>query len=76
MVTNVECEPRANGSRQIKPSDLSVAFAVGELGCWVDATETRMVQTGVEHALIPDTFTYMGTSFLTTHEHSHIRAVE
>ncbi len=31
----------------------------GELGCWVDPTTTRIVQTGVEHSRVPDIMSYM-----------------
>ena len=58
-VTNVECRSPTNG-HALGFSEMSVGFTSGELGCWVDATETRMVQTGVEHARIPDAAAYMG----------------
>ncbi|KAG6861902.1 hypothetical protein C0995_010608 [Termitomyces sp. Mi166 len=35
--------------------------AVGELGCWVDSSITRIVQSGVEHAWIPSVGTYFET---------------
>ncbi|KAG8879295.1 peroxisomal assembly protein [Tulasnella sp. 331] len=33
--------------------DAYVAATMGELGCYVDSTMTKMVQAGVEHSLIP-----------------------
>ena len=41
-------------------SELAVGYGSGELGCWIDASETRMVQTGVEHARVLDAAAYMG----------------
>ncbi|KAF8078217.1 AAA-domain-containing protein [Lyophyllum atratum] len=54
-VTNIEHD-------FVKPQDASpdmyVSSTIGELGCWVDSSITRMVQTGVEHSWIPDVGTY------------------
>ena len=58
-VTNVECRSQLNGHAN-GFSELSVGYGSGELGCWVDTAETRMVQTGVEHARAPDATAYMG----------------
>lgn len=35
-------------------TDVYVGSMLGELGCWVDPSVTRMVQTGVQHSWIPD----------------------
>lgn len=32
---------------------------VGELGCWVDPSVTRLIQTGLEHSRVPDVGTYL-----------------
>ncbi|VDB88628.1 unnamed protein product [Peniophora sp. CBMAI 1063] len=58
-VTNVDCRSQLNGHAN-GYSELSVGYGSGELGCWVDVQETRMVQTGVEHARVPDAAAYMG----------------
>ncbi|KAI0029406.1 AAA-domain-containing protein, partial [Vararia minispora EC-137] len=60
LVTNVDCNPLRTDSAITQPADLSVAIALGELGCWVDASETRVTQAGVEHALVPDASVYLG----------------
>lgn len=56
-VTNIEYDvvSRANTSAQ----DLYIGSTLGELGCWVDTSVTRMVQTGVEYARVPDVRSYM-----------------
>lgn len=42
---------------------LAAAF-MGELGCWIDTTVTRMMQAGVEHSFVPfvDEYYGLGTS--------------
>jgi peroxin-6 len=60
IVTNVDCEtPSTNNS--LNPSDVHLGLSAGELGCWVDPSVTRVTQTGVEHARIPDASTFMST---------------
>jgi peroxin-6 len=40
--------------------DIYVGSTIGELGCWVDTTITRILQTGVEHSRVPNISAYMG----------------
>ncbi|KAH9056622.1 AAA-domain-containing protein [Lactarius vividus] len=52
-VTNVECDPPSTNNA-LNPSDVHLGLSAGELGCWVDSAVTRLTQTGLEHARIPD----------------------
>ena len=56
-VTNIEYDvmPRPNSSVE----DVYTGSVLGELGCWVDSSNTRMVQTGVEHSRVPSVCSYM-----------------
>lgn len=58
LVTNVEhsvvASAVANGEQ-----DLYTGSTVGELGCWVDSEVTRMIQTGLEHARVPELGSYL-----------------
>jgi hypothetical protein len=36
-----------------------VGSTVGELGCWVDPSVTRLIQTGLEHSRVPDVGAYV-----------------
>jgi len=38
--------------------DVYTGSTMGELGCWIDTSVTRMIQTGVEHTRIPDVTSY------------------
>ncbi|KAI8998975.1 AAA-domain-containing protein [Trametes punicea] len=59
VVTNVEHSvPSRLGD--IASPDMYVSATVGELGCWVDPSATRMVQTGIEHSRVPDVGQYLG----------------
>ena len=60
IVTNVEhsVPSRLGESSSL---DMYVGATVGELGCWVDTTVTRMVQTGIEHSRVPTMAQYLGT---------------
>ncbi len=61
-MTNVDCDPPSiNGA--LNPSDVHLGLSAGELGCWVDVTVTRVTQTGVEHARIPDASTFLSARF-------------
>lgn len=40
-------------------TDFYRSSTLGELGCWVDSTVTRIIQTGLEHSRIPDSRSYM-----------------
>ncbi|EPS97368.1 hypothetical protein FOMPIDRAFT_79362 [Fomitopsis schrenkii] len=60
VVTNIEHHVIAsNGDAAMAASDVYLGAAVGELGCWVDPSVTRMIQTGVEHARVPDMARYL-----------------
>ena len=59
-MTNIEHHVIAsNGDAAMAASDVYLGAAVGELGCWVDSSITRMIQTGVEHARVPDMARYL-----------------
>ncbi|KAH9830946.1 AAA-domain-containing protein [Rhodofomes roseus] len=59
-VTNIEHHVvSSNGDASMPASDVYLGSAVGELGCWVDPSVTRMIQTGVEHARVPDMARYL-----------------
>ncbi|KAL1947477.1 hypothetical protein VTO73DRAFT_14438 [Trametes versicolor] len=59
LITNVEHNvPSRLG--EVSSSDMYIAATAGELGCWVDPSVTRMVQTGLEHARVPDMAQYLG----------------
>ncbi|KAH9914715.1 AAA-domain-containing protein [Fomitopsis serialis] len=59
-VTNIEHHVvSSNGDASMSASDVYLGSAVGELGCWVDPSVTRMIQTGVEHARVPDMARYL-----------------
>lgn len=57
-VTNVEHDVMTNGMVS-SAQDIYVGSTMGELGCWVDSSATRIIQTGVEHSRIPDVATYL-----------------
>ncbi|KAL6309205.1 AAA-domain-containing protein [Sparassis latifolia] len=61
IVTNIEHNVVSNRGGATSP-DLYVGSTVGELGCWVDPSVTRVIQTGVEHARVPDAALYLGIS--------------
>ncbi|KAJ3503046.1 hypothetical protein NLJ89_g8610 [Agrocybe chaxingu] len=56
-VTNIEYDVVARSNSSME--DLYTGSTLGELGCWIDTSITRVVQTGVEQSRIPDTGTYM-----------------
>ena len=61
LVTNVEHSvPSRLGD--VSSPDMYVGATVGELGCWVDPSATRMVQTGIEHSRVPDMARYLSIS--------------
>ncbi|KAF8876037.1 AAA-domain-containing protein [Gymnopilus junonius] len=47
-VTNVEYDVVARSNQSISNGSM-----LGELGCWVDTSVTRMIQTGLEHSRVP-----------------------
>jgi len=63
VVTNVDCNPPSTNNA-LNPSDVHLGLSAGELGCWVDSTVTRVTQTGVEHARIPDASAFLSGWFV------------
>jgi peroxin-6 len=61
-VTNIECDPPSM-NRALNPSDVHFGLSAGELGCWVDSAVTRLTQTGLEHARIPDVSGFLSAWF-------------
>jgi len=60
-ITNLEYDVvDRRSSDQTDIEDSYVAATMGELGVWVDADVTKMLQSGVERARVPDCTTYMG----------------
>ncbi|KAH9924001.1 AAA-domain-containing protein [Epithele typhae] len=57
VITNVEHSVPSRLGEGSSP-DMYLGATVGELGCWVDTSVTRMVQTGIEHSRIPDMGAY------------------
>jgi peroxin-6 len=57
IITNVEHDVFSSNA---STHDMYVGSAVGELGCWIDSTITRIIQTGVEHSRVPIVEVYMG----------------
>ncbi|KAF9475323.1 AAA-domain-containing protein [Pholiota conissans] len=57
-VTNIEYDvvSRASSSTQ----DLYTGSTLGELGCWIDTSVTRVIQAGVEYSRVPDVRSYVG----------------
>jgi len=56
-VTNIEYEVMPQ-PEPFNP-DFYRSSTLGELGCWVDSTITRIIQAGLEHSRVPDTRSYM-----------------
>lgn len=56
-VTNIEYDVVSKSGPPLQ--DLYTGSALGELGCWIDTTVTRMIQAGVEHTRIPDVMSYL-----------------
>ena len=59
VVTNLEYDVLPQ-SEDRTFSDSFLQAAMGELGCWVDPTVTRMVQTGLEHSIVPHMTSFLG----------------
>lgn len=57
-VTNIEYDviSQSNADEQ----DAYTGSTLGELGCWVDTSITRMIQTGIEHSRVPNLRSYLG----------------
>lgn len=58
LVTNIEHSviPRTITDGE---QDFYTGSTVGELGCWVDSSVTRIIQTGLEHARVPGLGSYL-----------------
>ncbi|KAJ7746664.1 P-loop containing nucleoside triphosphate hydrolase protein [Mycena metata] len=57
VITNIEHDVMS-GTEQISNHDSYLDSTLGELGCWIDPSITRLIQTGGEHCRIPDVGTY------------------
>ncbi|KAJ6547239.1 AAA-domain-containing protein [Mycena capillaripes] len=57
LITNIEHDVMST-IEQIPNGDPYVDSTMGELGCWIDPSVTRLIQTGVEHCRVPDVGTY------------------
>lgn len=60
-VVNVE-HNIARSSQESSEPDSHFAALMGELGCWMDPSSTRLVQTGVENAFVPDVDSFLDIS--------------
>ncbi|KAF8964138.1 P-loop containing nucleoside triphosphate hydrolase protein [Flammula alnicola] len=52
-VTNIEYDVMSRSDSSVQ--DSYTGSTLGELGCWVDTSITRMIQTGVEYSRVPNT---------------------
>ncbi|KAJ7231442.1 P-loop containing nucleoside triphosphate hydrolase protein [Mycena haematopus] len=57
LITNIEHDVMS-GTEQISNRDPYLDSTMGELGCWIDPSVTRLIQTGVEHCRVPNIGTY------------------
>ncbi|KAJ7849118.1 AAA-domain-containing protein [Mycena olivaceomarginata] len=57
LITNIEHDVMS-GTEHISNRDPYLDSTMGELGCWIDPSVTRLIQTGVEHCRVPDIGTY------------------
>lgn len=60
-VVNVEHRIARAPQEPLEP-DSHFAALMGELGCWMDPSFTRLVQTGMENAFVPDVDSFLGIS--------------
>ncbi|EIN07593.1 AAA-domain-containing protein [Punctularia strigosozonata HHB-11173 SS5] len=60
VVTNIEND--VPSGIQFESPDAYLGATVGEFGCWIDTSVTRMVQTGIEHVRVPDMSVYLRTA--------------
>ncbi|KAF7359478.1 Peroxisomal biogenesis factor 6 [Mycena sanguinolenta] len=58
LITNIEHDVMS-GTEQISNRDSYLDSTMGELGCWIDPSVTRLIQSGVEHCRVP----YVGSYF-------------
>lgn|ERR1700722_7742303 len=54
VVNKIEVFPLHHGTES------EAITASGALGCWVDSTVTKVIQTGVQHSRVPDLAGYLG----------------
>jgi peroxin-6 len=55
QVANLEYDVISN----IEGSGHLATASMGELGCWIDTSVTRMMQAGVEHSFVPHMVDYL-----------------
>nr|AXF50743.1 AAA protein [Inonotus obliquus] len=53
FVSNIEHDVAKPDSLDLRSDGISRSSAFGELGCWIDPSSTRVVQTGLEQLLSP-----------------------
>ncbi len=53
-MTNLEHDVVHTDTDATNGDDVLVGCIMGEYGCWVDTSVTRMIQAGVEHSRVPD----------------------
>ncbi|KAF9557670.1 AAA-domain-containing protein [Agrocybe pediades] len=73
-VTNIE--HNVVGSSRNQGQDLYAGSTMGELGCWVDASMTRMIQTGVEHCRVPSVKSYLNIDSLSAKSLAQLNGTE
>ncbi|THH06073.1 hypothetical protein EW145_g4336 [Phellinidium pouzarii] len=61
LVTNVVHDVLDVNDSNLKVDAFSGSI-IGELGCWIDSSKTRVIQAGIEHAFVPDTQYYSSIS--------------
>ena len=64
VVSNLECDITNNTPRHGWESAANGEFLSGDLGCWIDSTVTRVVQTGLEHRFAPRAYHSFSTGRL------------
>lgn len=57
IITNIEYDVKVKND-QHGALDHYAGSTMGEFGCWIDSSATRIVQSGVEHSWIPALGTY------------------
>ncbi|OCB88086.1 AAA-domain-containing protein [Sanghuangporus baumii] len=53
LVSNVEHDLSKLGDVDSRLDAISQSTMFGEFGCWIDPSSTKVVQTGIEHVLVP-----------------------
>jgi peroxin-6 len=64
VITNIEYDVLTKPDMNPSP-DTYIGSTLGELGCWVVPSVTRIVQTGLEHSRVPDMTSYFGFGMCT-----------